>query len=1024
LVDKSEADCPAPEDDPSVASADRKTSLDLTDRPEESDTQIDDRIDCESRIERQSAVITQPTDDHRPGGAQSEATTKPRRRVRVRIRQKVERGSGARSGRASSRGRLSLFGKSFVFIAILSHWTTAFLLLALPAYLSWDYGGVLAWSRWVAASTALGAAVLAIPMLLNTTVFRIAVTKSARENQENRAAIDWRVLLVPLLCAIGWCIAWLQTVPLGKSVVSVASRGSASAYRDWIPPAIRQEVLAASATDLFLPRARSIADGWHPVSVCVELTRSAQAGPAIFALVCLLSAIVFRTRRTLIVMLTVIAISGAMMAFFGISDQIRAPSPSANQSILNPQARLGIPFGSFVCRNNAAGYLNLTLAAAVGLLVYSFLKAKERSEGDEKYQIQPENWWDRPLFFLQNALLQIDAATVFALVLVIMNTSGVLASQSRGGALGLVAGGLITCLLTRTRTSKWWQPIAILVSVGGVAILLGSIGLIEPIRVRLETLWASDTPQDGRLGHWADALTAAWYHFPAGAGLGTHRYAYLPYQQHSAGAWFINADNTSVEWLVEGGAWLLPLVVAGVAIVAMSLLRIAGIRKAPHLTALIAAGWFMIGSQLVCQFFDFGILLPANYVTAAILVGAILGASGRRYRPDRPDLAPVDLSTETHHRLAIWATVVLACLLVWDAKVVARQNAITESLRNEVIRADGILGPLTLELVNRYADSPDPALQLAFASKGLAEQAAAGRKALSGPDLPKGVDASRDSTVEARRTIYYVGLHPQGAPPQDALLQGQSIESILAVRRHAINALMMCPLSDLARYHLVQTGFAAGDTEQTVIELLEGWVRLRTNFAPAIELASRLAAVYPSGDTAATIIRRLLVVDPGRLNAVWPIFPLVIGDREEIAISELLPDNVEMLVSALERRSGGGMMTGALRDNLIERADVLIQNDLSGASKLGKGADIAFLAGRLLWIRADVEGAETWFKQAVELNPSQTEYRYHWVESLEKLGRKSQAREQIAICLLQDPKNGKYRSKMRQLEGRPASSSR
>jgi len=87
------------------------------------------------------------------------------------------------------------------------------------------------------------------------------------------------------------------------------------------------------------------------------------------------------------------------MAFLGISDQIRAPNPSIDNSILTPESRLGAPFGSFVCRNNAAGYLNLTLAAAVALLVYSFLLAKERSDGDEKYQIQPENWWDRPIVF-------------------------------------------------------------------------------------------------------------------------------------------------------------------------------------------------------------------------------------------------------------------------------------------------------------------------------------------------------------------------------------------------------------------------------------------------------------------------------------------------------------------------------------------------------------------------------------------------------------------------------------------------
>ena len=949
-----------------------------------------------------------------------------------------EASGGSRSGRRSKRRRkptglaggplhprLPMPAKAFILLAIASHWVTAIMLLALPVYLAWDYGGVLAWSRWIAATTVLAAAIIAIPLLLNATVFQIAVTKNAKENKEIRSVINWRILIIPALCLVGWTGAWLQTVPVGKTIVGLVSRGSASAYRDWIPDAIRQEVLAAAGTDQFQSGVADIASGWHPVSICVELTRSAQAGPAIFALVCLLSAIVFRTRRTLVVMLACVAISGGLMAFLGISDKIRAPNPSIDNSILAPDSRVGAPFGSFVCRNNAAGYLNLTLAAAVGLLVYSFLLAKERSDGDEKYQIQPENWWDRPIFFLQNALLQIDAATVFALVLVILNVSGVLASQSRGGTLGVVAGGLITCFLTGSRSSKWWQPIAILLSVGGVAILLGSIGLIEPIRVRLETLWSSDAPQDGRLGHWADALITAWYHFPAGAGLGTHRYAYLPYQNQSDGAWFINADNTSVEWLVEGGAWLLPLAIAAVAMIAVSLVRISGIRKAPHLMAMIAAGWFMIGSQLVCQFFDFGILLPANYVTAAILVGGIMGASGRRYRPENRAAGIVTLPPESGRPVAIWIGLGVLCLVVWDARNVAERNATSESLRNEVVRADGILGPLTLELINRVTDSTDPALQTALASKGIAEQVAAGRKTLAQSDLPKEIDPARDATIQTRRAIYYLTIKPAGNPPADALLPGQSIEAILVARRHAINALMLCPLNDFARFQLTQTGFAAGDSEETVTELLDQWSRLRIRFSPALELAARQAAIFPAGDIAKTVIGRLLAVAPDRWPVIWPMFSLVTSENGGMEISELLPDNAEMLVSIIESRSSGpAAMDPRLKEDLIKRADLLIQNALGNAAQTGDGASIAFLAGRLKMAQSDVEAAEPWFKQAVELNPSQTMYRYSWVEALEKLGRKSDAIQQLEICLLQDPQNGRFQGKMRQLQGRRPSNSR
>jgi tetratricopeptide (TPR) repeat protein len=400
-----------------------------------------------------------------------------------------------------------------------------------------------------------------------------------------------------------------------------------------------------------------------------------------------------------------------------------------------------------------------------------------------------------------------------------------------------------------------------------------------------------------------------------------------------------------------------------------------------------------------------------------------MGASGRRYRSSARTPQVLVEPSERERPIAIWIGLGVLCLVVWDTRNVAARKAINESLRAEVVRSDGILGPLTLELLKRSTGSSDPDMQTALASVGIAEQAAVGRKSLIQSELAKDLDPERDSTIQSRRAIYYLSVKPAGNPPADALLPGQSIDSIMRARRHAINALMLCPLNDVARFQMVQTGFAAGDTEQTVAELLDQWSRLRIRFAPALELATRQAAIFPSGDIAKTVIRRLLGVAPDRLPAIWPVFSLVVGEDGDIAISELLPDNAEMLVTAIESRSvGPSAMDKRLRDELIRRADLLIQNALGNAAKLGDGASIAFLAGRLQMTQSNVEEAELWFKQAVELNPSQTMYRYRWVESLEKLGRKSESIQQLEICLLQDPKHGSFLGKMRQLQGlRPAS---
>jgi len=916
-------------------------------------------------------------------------------------------------------------------LVLVSRWLAAGLLLALPFYLAWDYGGVLAYSRWIAATVVIAVALISLPMLIAVTWGPRSPRASTGNASDEAAGINRRVLALPLIGLAVWGLAWLQTLPIGSAAVGFLSHGSASAYADWVPDAIRHEVVSATGSDAFDPSVQAIAAGWHPISICVELTRVAQAGPAIFAVVCLIAAITFRTRRAMIALFAGLAFSGALIAFLGISDKIRAPAPGIDHSLITPGETIGAPFGPFVCRNNAAGYLNLTLAAAVGLLVYCFRLTKDQSDGDSDYQLQAETRWDRVVFFFQNALLQIDAATVFSLVLVILNIAGILASQSRGGTLGLIAGGLVACLLTGNRSANWWKPVGVLISVGGVIMLLGSIGLIEPIRRRLETLWSDDTPEDGRLGHWADALTAAWHHLPAGSGLGTHRYAYLPYQQYSAGTWFVNADNTSIEWLVEGGVWLVVLVLLAVALVATSLIRIAQVRKAPHLTALVAAGWFMIASQLVCQFFDFGILLPSNYITLALLVGAIMGVAGRRFRPDghrshSPGLslapqnhAPTSTTAEPEARLALWLILALGIATLIDAQAMARRGAVEDSLKRDIARTDGRLNLQAAALSDQAFSSGDPSLHTAFASHKLAQQVAAGRQTLERLPPEQGLHPVRDSTLQTRRSVYYLALAAQGKPPSDALLPAQSAVEILAARRHAISALMLCPLDDVARFQLLQTGFLADDSVATAAELLDQWTRLRIRFAPALDLAVRLAVVHPAGETARLVIQRLLITEPGRLSSIWPILPLVIAGRGEATISELLPDDAELLVTAVEMHANGPHSLGSdLQNELLGRASRLIQSQRQVAPAGDQEAKLAFLAGRIEALQAGPAAAEPWFRQAVALDPSTTAYRFRWAETLEKLEQKAEAIEQIKVCLLQSPQNPQYQTKLRQLHSR------
>lgn len=873
--------------------------------------------------------------------------------------------------------------RQLTIVAGALQWATIVPLLVLPGYLAWDYGGVLPWSRWLAIGVVLVLGGLASPLV-------IARSGGGRVR-----------LAIPLLALAIWGLAWLQTVPLGTQVIGWLSPGTVAAYTEWIPDGLHSEVAGIQ------PQVDAIFDGRFPLSVAAYLTEAALSGPALFAAACLLATVVLRSRASLVTLLAAVAISGAAIAFLGISDQIRAPAPVGNSSAITPEGVAGAPFGSFVCRNNAAGYLNLTLAASVGLLVYCFRLAHERAQGDGTYVLEPETWWDRPVFFLQNLLLQIDTATIAALILVILNVAGILSSQSRGGTLAMISGTLVTLLLTGNRQTRLWRPIAVLISVSGVMMLLGSIGLIGRIGARLESLWTGGSLRDGRLEHWPDGLAAAWQYFPGGAGLGTYRFAYLPYQRTSAGAWFVNADNMALEWLVEGGLWLLPLVLAGVICFAVSLTRLARIRKAPHLVALMACGWFVIGSQLVSQFFDFGILLPANYLTLALLIGGVLGALSRNYAyRKRSSSYAASATGEPRFGIALPLVFGLAMVTLVSAYRVSYRNAAEDHLVREIFRPGG---PVQLDQAvsdRALRGSQNATLHAALAAHYIAEQTDQGKQSLKRLDPERTTNHSRLATLDARRAAYYLEAEPTGQSPEAVLLPEQSLEKIRTARQHALIALAFGPLSDAPRVHLLQTDFVTPTGARFSEQLVQQWGALRCRSALSLERAARIAAVHPGAAVAAPLIRQTLSLAPDRLSRLWPVIELL---STKVATADFLPDSPVLLLGVLERFR----LEPSLHDLLMARLRKSLEAEKlarSGNDRI-TDAHLDFLTGRLAVIEQNHQQAEAAFAQAVAAAPSTTEYRYQWAETLARLGKYDEAVKQIELCMLQAPGNRRYQAR-------------
>jgi O-antigen ligase/tetratricopeptide (TPR) repeat protein len=262
----------------------------------------------------------------------------------------------------------------------------------------------------------------------------------------------------------------------------------------------------------------------------------------------------------------------------------------------------GQPFASYVNRNHAAGYLHLCLAGS--LAIWWWTQHQETADDRDHHRSRSRTW-------------QAWAAGA----LVFINLIGIVASLSRGGILAAVVACLVVVLLAE-------QVIRIrllALCCGGIlmlGIVLANTSLKDSLTNRFGEFESGLAGNfDGRIQHWQDTfpitLDAPW-----GTGLGTYRLANRPYQAHATAGEFHNADNLYFELLVELG-WLgLALVLAGIACVAWRIRQLSQ-SQLPHARQMLVMGSFLLVAQGLQAATDFGVLMTANLVTLATLLGCL-----------------------------------------------------------------------------------------------------------------------------------------------------------------------------------------------------------------------------------------------------------------------------------------------------------------------------------------------------------------------------------------------------------------
>lgn len=412
-------------------------------------------------------------------------------------------------------------------------------------------------------------------------------------NRRKRQIVPYLTLL--LLLGIG--IGLLQVVPLSESVADMLVDRQKEIYQNYTGDP------AASVT-ISLDREQT----WHQIRLLV-----------IAVVGMLLGARFFRTKRDIITLLSVVTLNGFAISFFGIIHKL---TDNGKMFWVHEVITGGLPFGPFVNRNNAAGYLLMCLACSVGLSI--IVLSKQKRKGPKNIISKEIPFWRQLKLELLGFIAELTATKAAVLMATVVIASGVISTLSRGGVIAMLVAGTATILVYGMARRPKNSSFAIFPIILMVAALTGWVGLGDQLIERFEKIDMADvTSTDVRIKHWRDTLPAIKDMGVFGSGLGSYRNVHRLYRVDHERVLFTYAENQYFQALVEAGLpGLVVFLLAWIfAYQYVTFLLFRG--SSPTSVGVGTMGVFLVFSQAVASVFDFGFYIPANLLLLSVLVGFV-----------------------------------------------------------------------------------------------------------------------------------------------------------------------------------------------------------------------------------------------------------------------------------------------------------------------------------------------------------------------------------------------------------------
>ena len=351
---------------------------------------------------------------------------------------------------------------------------------------------------------------------------------------------------------------------------------------------------------------------------------------------------VYRRPEQIRRLLLAIALIGAAVAALALAQDFSGTSAIYWLITLKKRATAG----SFVNYNNFSQFMNLSIGAAMGLLL---VWARE---------LEVTRRWSMPQLIRHFGEPELRGIRVLAAV-VLVGCVSIFLSGSRGGMVSLLAAFSVAVLLTALqRGAGGWAWLLVLVGLGAFIVLL-YCGF-DLAYARLATLHDLEKASGDRWQVNKD-VWAMWPRFAlTGIGLGAHAVVYPMFSHVSFDGLVGHVENDYMEILEEMGLPGLAIVaVFAVILIAIFVRAFRSHRPIRSAGVGLAFGFVAIA---VHSLTDFGQRLPANACLSATFAGLLISlARLPRHDEHEPEPVPVSLSSR---RVGV-ALAALAFIAAW-----------------------------------------------------------------------------------------------------------------------------------------------------------------------------------------------------------------------------------------------------------------------------------------------------------------------------------------------------------------------